>query len=53
MKMKMMILALQPHKHQEEILLGDMKEHQLQAFVGVGKKKSTETLQSVSSSQKT
>jgi hypothetical protein len=37
--MKMMILALKPHMHQEEILLRDMKEHQLQAFVAVGKKK--------------
>jgi hypothetical protein len=32
--MQMRILALQ-----EEILLGDMKEHQLQALVAVGKKK--------------
>jgi hypothetical protein len=41
--MKMMILALQPHMHQEEILLGDlsgdMKEQQLQAIVAVGRKK--------------
>jgi hypothetical protein len=37
--MKMRILALQPPMHQEEILSGDMKEHQLQAIVAVGKKK--------------
>jgi hypothetical protein len=36
--MKMMILALQPHMHQEGILSGDMKEHQLKAIVGAGKK---------------
>jgi hypothetical protein len=33
--MKMRILALQTHMHQEEILLRDMKKHQLQAIVGV------------------
>jgi hypothetical protein len=35
----MMILALQPHMHQEEIMLGDNQEHHLQAVVRVGKKK--------------